>query len=1046
MRRLPTLILSTVSLSALLASAANAQVASPVEAQPSVDRDQPPAQKGQQKTNARGQAINGDEIVVTGSRVRRSTYNTPSPVDVITRDDTVLAGSRSTAEVLQSSTVTSGTAQINNTFLGYVSEGGPGANTVGLRGLGSSRTLVMLNGRRLAPAGAGPQLIAADLNVLPTNIVQRIEVLREGASSVYGSDAIAGVINIITDTKINGLTVDAYTNQPIDSTGGGRSYRLSAIAGKTFERGHIIGSVEYRETTGLRVGDRKDFSCPRDLFYNAAGQEVGQLDPATGKPRCFPFQYDGIGTAQNYLLGYGFTRGVSRFTYVDGDINNLQTVNNFNLRPLASPTQLKDHVYSPLKTLTGYVNGSYELGMLGDAEIYGEGLFTRRKSHQDYSAQISIDPNQLGSEIYGGTYDGTPISEYGYPTSPFFPVSAANQNFNVLRVFIVPNRPLQTRQKVDFYRGNAGLRGNLGIGDWKYDGNFQYSHTKAVYDVQNIDTRRFRNSLSTVLAPAGTPDSLVTVALPGQEGAGGRYTCASNLNSSGALIAGANCVPINIFDPQVLLGNIPDNVFNYLYSRNVGVTKFDQSTAQLVVDGTLINLPAGPVRVALGAEHRNDKISDVPSDAAQTGNLYNYSSAGITKGKDRVDELFGEINIPILRRKPFFYELSAEGSARYTHYKSYGSGTTYHVGAQWAPVKVLRFRGNYGTSFRAPNLYEQFVADQSGFYGPGSDPCNDFGQRYGKTDPAYVNCLAQLQTTGANLGPDPANPNFVATGGPQVFTRGGAGNLKAEHSTSWGLGAIVDANVGSAQFSLAADYFNIRVRDEVNLLNTVILSRCYESTNFGPSNPYCALIAPREQAQGNLTSFLNPYLNVASQKVDGIDFSGRFSTGLWGGKFVADLRATRTLHQKFQQLAEEDPFDYNGTLGNAGAPGGPKWVGDLDLRYTMRGGKITFRYGVNYIGPMDSNGLVNPITINGAPATFDLHAEHYYKHDASIQWKWPTVGQVTLGVTNLFNRKPATISGFPTSDGQYPRIGNYFNYSGYDFLGRSIFMNVTRSF
>lgn len=1038
MRRLSTLILSTVSLSALIATSATAQVAtSPVEAQPAVDQEQSTTTP-QSKTNATGQTESSGEIIVTGSRIRRSTYNTDSPVDIITRDDAILSGSRSTAEVLQSSSVTSGTSQINGNFLGFVSEGGPGASTVGLRGLGAARTLILLNGRRLAPAGAGPELIAADLNVLPTNIVQRVEVLREGASSIYGSDAIAGVINIITDTKLNGVTVDAYTNQPIEHGGGGRTYRGSIVAGKTFDRGHITASVEYRQTTGMRIRDRKDFTCPTDGFINAAtGAPFGQLDPATGQVRCFPFQDTGIGTAQNYLLGINFTTGrVNRYSYINGNINQLQNVNNFNVRPTRSDRQLDEHILTPIKTLTGYLNGAYELGVLGEAEIYGEALFTRRKSYQDFSSQLSIDPLQLGSEIYGGSYNGVPLSEYGYPTSPFFPVSAADAGNNILRVFIVPPA-LRNKQKVDFFRVNGGIRGELGFRDWRYDGNLQFSKTKSNYTVQGVDTRRFRNSLNVVAAPAGTPANLIAVALPGQEGAGGSFTCASNV-SGGAIIANANCVPINIFDPQVLAGNIPAGVFNYLYQSFQNRTLFEQATASFGINGSLFDLPAGPLQVALGIDHRRDKIVDTPSEPAQTGNLYNFSSAGITKGKDNVTEIYGEVNIPILKEKPFFHELSASGSVRYTKYKSYGTGWTYHGGLQWAPVEAVRFRGNYGTSFRAPNLFEQFVADQSGFFGAGADPCNDFGSIFSPGDNVYDNCLAELTPIlGANA------VNYVSTGGPQVFTRGGAGVLKAEKSKSYGLGAIFTAPREIADFSLAIDYFNIKVRDQVSLLGTNILDRCYESDEFRAGNIYCSFIAPRETAQGNLDSFINPYFNTAKQSVKGIDFNARYGTGILGGKFVATLKATRLLSQKVQQFEGQEVIEYNGELGNQGTVGGPKWTGNLDLRFTTPS-DITFRWGVEYIGKMGTP--TDNLTLRGTEIQFDLIAGEYIKHDASVQWKWRDIGQFTLGVNNVFNIKPRTISSYTTNGGQYPRIGNYFNYSGYDFIGRSVFLNVTRTF
>ena len=246
------------------------------------------------------------DIIVTGSRIRGN-FSAAAPLQIVNRDDRILAGSRSTADVLQGATVTSGTSQINGAFLGFVSEGGPAANTVGLRGLGSARTLVLLNGRRLAPSGSGSQLVSADLNVLPTAIVKQYQILREGNSSLYGSDAIAGVINIITDDAIEGVTVDGYVAQPVEYGSGGDK-RISITAGHVFDRGHITGSFEFHDQVGLRVGDRKEFRCPRDLLFNpTTGQEVGAIDPATGQLSCFPYALgSGAGTASGYAISQSF--------------------------------------------------------------------------------------------------------------------------------------------------------------------------------------------------------------------------------------------------------------------------------------------------------------------------------------------------------------------------------------------------------------------------------------------------------------------------------------------------------------------------------------------------------------------------------------------------------------------------------------------------------------------------------------------------------------------------------------------------------------------
>ncbi|WP_267388227.1 TonB-dependent receptor [Sphingomonas sp. GC_Shp_3] len=972
------------------------------------------------------EAAAGDDVVVTGSRIR-GPFTTDSPVTFITKAETSLAGSRNIAEVLQDSGVTSGTAQINNTFLGYVSQGGAGANTVGLLGLGAQRTLVLLNGRRLSPAGVGPQLVAADLNVLPNAVLDHVEVLKNGASSVYGSDAVGGVINLITDSKINGVTLDAYGNVPLDSSGAGSNYRLSVTAGKTFDRGHILASFEYRDQTGIALGNRKDMSCPTDLLTSpTTGQPIGQLNPNGVGLRCFPFANGAIGTAQNYLLGINYGTGaINRYGYVNGNINTIANVNNTNARASASQRQLDEEFYSPIRTYTGYLNGSYELGILGDAEIYGEGLFTRRESSQIGTTQISIDPNQLGFEIYGGAYPNEPSS------SPFFPNSLAAAGNSAARVFIVP-RTVRARQTVNYYRGNIGLRGNVGIGDIRYDANYQYSRTEGTSITQNIDTRRITASLLPVLAPNGTPAQYVTTALAGQAGAGASYTCASNL-TNGAY-NGGTCVAADFLNPSALAGNLPSGLLNYLYSDQVNRTTFTEQIAQIVFDGSLFNLPGGPVGFAVGGEWRSDSIDDVPSEASQSGNLYNYSSSGRTKGTSDVYEAFGEVKLPLLKDLPFAHRLDISGSARYTHSQNYGNSTTYHASGNWAPAKFLTIRGNYGTSFRAPNLYEQFVANQSGF-STSNDPCRDFTTIYATDSNRYKNCLSDL--TGA-IGATKALA-YIPSSSPEVFTGGGGRNLKAEKSTSWGAGFVLDPKVPYGRLQFTADYLNTTVNGEIDQLGDTIFTRCFDSADFRNGNPYCALVGPRETKQGNLTTLQNIYLNIAQQKISEVDMNLRYQFEAGGFNNVLNVTATRIIHQKYQPYAEEPAEDYVGTLGLAGFVGGPKWVGNARLQ--VQKNNVTVFYGVKYVGPM-KNEIDTPAIVNGVQAISKLATTKYFTHDISVQVDIQKLGQFTFGMKNFTDRKPETIS---STDNIY-RQANYFNYSGYDFIGRSLFMEIVRKF
>ena len=1084
MRRFTKVILASVSVTALAATPAFAQTPAPVDDMPeevAEDAALPGAPDTiAETTNAAGEPVEEGAIVVTGSRVRRNNFNTPAPVQIVGREDTILAGASSTAETLQSASITSGTSQISSAFLGFLSEGGAAANTVGLRGLSPTRTLVLLNGRRLAPAGIGSNLVAADLNVLPTAVIQRIEVLKEGASAVYGSDAIAGVINVITDTKMDGVTLDLFTDMPLDLSGSaGNAYKASVTAGKTFDRGYIMGSLEYQQRNGVRFRDNKDWRCPR-AGYKQNGVEVGQIDPETGELACFAFGPNGsagsgiasgYGIYGIYLPYYGNTYSIGRISYANGDINQPLITNNFLLRPIKEEEQLATHVISPIKTYTAYVSGGYELGALGNAELYGEGLFTRRKSKQDSAQQFSIDTNQLSPlvELYGGTNyaTGEPIGTVQQPNlpgvfyqeSPFFPDSFATfpSGFfglspNRFTPFIIPDQLQTAKQKVDFWRVNGGLRGDTGLADWRYDFNVQISRTRAEQTLRQPTKDRVNNVLMTDIAPAGTPSQYVVVAPAGTAGAGNAYTCSSNL-TNGAY-NGGTCIPFNYFDPAVLIGgDIPQGVYDYLWVEHEDKTKFNQETFSLIFDGSLFDVPGGTVRGAVGFEYRRDKIVNTPSEDGQNFNIYNRTNEGITRGKDAVKEAFAEINIPLLTERPFFHQLEFDVSGRYTDYDSYGSDFVYRLNAQWAPVRALRFRGSYGTNFRAPNLYEQFVNEQQGFYGGGLDPCDSFST----LDPSsntYINCLAELTPL---IGEQNAL-NFFNASSIVVLTTGGKDNLTAETAKSYGFGAVFTMPPEIGDFTFAADYFHTTVKGEVSLLNNNILNFCYQedpATFAAKGGTYCPLIAPRNPVgtvyPGTLTSFQNPYFNIAGQIVAGIDFNARYATPLLGGKFTTTMQATRMLKQSLDSSGDGF-FDYNGTPGYPGFGSGPKWVASLDTRFAT--GPWTFRHGLEFIGRTSAESLVTPVLypanggtgVAGQPYEEDLVAEEYYEHTVSVQYKIRNIGQLTVGVKNLFDEKPPSFSDSQDPFGQYFRIANYFGGGAYDYLGRSVFINLTAGF
>ena len=244
-----------------------------------------PAEEPEAPTTAQAPEAT-QEVVVTGSRIRSVTpFNSPDPISIIDPEISVREGKSDVASMLQSSPIAAGSTQITSAISSnFVTNGGPGAQTIDLRGLGANRTLVLLNGRRAGPAGTRGGVSSFDLNVLPQSIVQNIQILKTGASSVYGSDAVAGVVNIITKTDTNGIELNANVSVPFDS--GGESYRLSAVWGKTFERGHIMIAADYTHVNELARGDRDYLACPEAYTFRPGGGRADLIDPRTGAYKC----------------------------------------------------------------------------------------------------------------------------------------------------------------------------------------------------------------------------------------------------------------------------------------------------------------------------------------------------------------------------------------------------------------------------------------------------------------------------------------------------------------------------------------------------------------------------------------------------------------------------------------------------------------------------------------------------------------------------------------------------------------------------------------
>lgn len=996
---------SAIGLCTLSVSPASAQSNSSTDTEQEADKEQDsvPVNAVEEESSS--------AIVVTGSRIRRDTFSSIEPITVVTADEITQSGFNSATDALQSTAVTGGAGQINNFFGGFVTAGGTGANTLGLRGLGPARTLVLLNGRRVAPAGTRGSVLAADLNVLPTAIVDSIEVLKAGASSVYGSDAVAGVVNIITDTKLRGLTIDAQVNVP--EIGAGFDRRVSASFGFGNDRLDIIGSVEYRKRNAIRLRDVGFTSCPIGGYLTGEGTEFGSGDGAgfDGSP-CFTLDNGGVTIN---TIGVPTRSALSRVSGLAGNFNRLVPAPgalggtpgylgvDFYSRDTFDPASQEEELITPVETLTGFFAGSYDMEMLGNAELYGEVLATRRKSSATLYRQLSLDYLR-----------GSPLLPIEFRNGAFLaPTNTSSGQVIAVRAFIGYGNT-DSKQEVDYVRAGSGLRGDFFFNGWRYDAYIGKSWTDGKYEIESFLVDRLATSLNVV------------------QNVDGSFSCAAQASIP-------NCVAAPPLNADTIGGRLPAAFRDYIVDNTIGSTVFRETTFSFGIDGPLFDLPGGPVQMALGAEYRKQRIDDTPDQNAINGNLFGLTAAVPTRGSDAVKEVYGELYVPLMADRPFMENVNINASARYTDYDSYGSDVTYKVAGEWQFFPGIGVRGSYGTSYRAPALAEQFLGATSGFIGSGSDPCDADGFPANVAD---YSTNQQLRATNcAAIGINVAT--FQQNSGITVFNRGGAETgLSAETSTNWSVGAVVAPRM-SDDFSVSAalDYFNIKVENGVSSLGGgTILSRCYGATDFSPTEGFCRFVT---RDPNNILTVTSGFVNLSTDVVKGFEFTGRLSANLMGGRLTFNANVTKYTEQSDRLFPEEILLDSNGTLNT------PDWVGSFDATY--RKGPVLVRYGVEWFDGSSGTyvlnstsrqtGEIDPVREQSLRDNYILEVPSYFLHSASVQFSVAEQFELTLGVRNMFDKKPPRISA-----DLYNLVGNAPLYSGYDYTGRQFFMNTTFKF
>lgn len=965
-----------------------------------------------------------DKVVVTGSRIARTEFTSAAAIDVLTADEAKIEGLGDVAALLQSSTAASGSSQINGAVANeFVSNGGVGAETLSLRGLGANRTLFLLNGRRAGPSGTRGSVSSFDLNSIPLAAVERVEILKDGASAVYGSDAIAGVVNIIT-RKEDGGVIDGYVSTPFES--GGEEFRLSGSYGKTFDRGSIRVTGDYFKREILARGDRDYLDCNEAYAFNDDGSRADVIDPRTGAPQCrdllwgqvwiydyagtnvpntFPFlaQYDYDGSLAANIPGYpssgspsdlSVPNGFFPIYYDQNDIDGLAAWDGISVGTAPRGLVDFDHPFQNAETLVPQVEritlmaeGEFELS--DNITAYGEALYNQRETYSDSYRQFwSYHYGEDSQGVFGGPATNPEASAQGWTGLQWFSPTAISDRAD-------------EEVTVEYTRFVGGLRGDLdGFMDgFSWDLAYQYSESNGEYVEDFIyQDAIFDYNFQTSL-------------------------CA-DVNGGVTSVTGRPCVDVPWFDPALLNGDLSPQVEDFLFTRDAGNTKYTQSSIEGYVTGPIFKLPAGDVSAAVGFLYQEDEITDTPSGIVLAGNAWGASSSGITTGMQEQTAYYGEVEVPILADQPFADSLVLTASGRVTDINTVDdTGETYRVALNWAITPEFRVRATQGTSFRAPGLFELFLADETSFARQGViDPCFQWGSNADIAPSVAAACAA-----------DGIPQDHAPAISADVFRGGGIGTLEPETSDNFSAGVVWTPDF--IDLSVAVDYFDIEIKDEITTLSAQqIVQGCYTSDIF-PNEPLCDRFDrnPAGPDGFRITDVRAQFINVASQVNEGFDITLRYDHETPWGDLTIDAQTTQQLESFTLLDALGDLEDLNGEYGQPETTGFVNFTLDTDTNWD-------FFWGIDYIGETDQTERSESdsgTTLYGVPVTYKYFTEEVIYHTLSTEYtrdSWT----FRVGLSNVFDEHPPAVSDADA--------GNSLVRSQYDYLGRRVFLNLTKTF
>ncbi|RJG10668.1 TonB-dependent receptor [Massilia cavernae] len=930
-----------------------------------------------------------EKIVVTGSRIRVATVTEgSSPITVVGAADIKSDGVKNVENLMNN------LPQVFADQGGAISNGSTGTATVNLRNLGADRTLVLVNGRRL-PQGS-PLSTAADLNQIPAGLIKRVEVLSGGAGAVYGSDAVAGVINFIMNDKFEGVQIDVnvsgYNHQqdndvvsaavrkrnfalPGDKSFDAKSKDVSLLVGGNFAdgKGNATLYAGYKQDDPLLQSQRDFTSCA--LGSSAAGFAC------LGSNTSFPGRFITDNGSRTVADANGNTRAyvVATDAYNYGPINYLQRPSDRYVFNATANYEINDkvQVYSSI----GFHNDR-TVAQIAPSGLFGLDMSGANAVHFENPLLSADWKRQLGLVAPGGTADALIFRRN---------VEGGGRQADITNTS---------------YRSQIGFKGD--IGPWSYDvfaQNARVSYTE-VYKNEFSKTRAFR-AMDVVLDGSGQP------------------ACRSVVNGTDP-----NCVPYNIWS----LGKVTPEALKYLQTPGLrsGATTQEIQGGNISADlgeyGWKLPTSEQGIGLSVGLERRREELELETDTAFSSNDLFGQGgpSFGVA-GQYTVKEIFGEVRVPLMEKRPFVDLLSMNASYRYSDYSTGKTTDSYGVGVEWAPVRQAKLRASYQRAARAANIVELFTPAGVGLYDNDEDPCA------GTSPTASLAQCARTGVTAAQYGKIIDNPS-----GQYNQLTGGNVNLSPEEADSFTLGLVLEP---IKNLSITLDAFSIDVKDVIaNVPATTTLAKCLETGEAA----FCSLI--HRDNIGTLwakdTAFIEANnLNLATRKTTGLDLGASYGYKVGGlGNFGFSILGTYLRSYETQDLPGEDAYDCKGFYGPTCGTPLPEWRHKARVTWTSPWNFET-AFTWRHIDSVDleTTSKHPKLTGNAFPVDRTLGARDYL--DLSASYSLTKNLSLSGGINNLLDKDPPVSaqvgSGFGNGN-TYPQV--------YDANGRKVFVGLTAKF